>query len=120
MKKLSKILYLALMLFLAVSFVLPQSIRMRYMIFAFALAFVATILITEVKYALSISVALVIFLLEFLDILPLPYNYLFSHGMYMSGAILITILTAFAYIAIAVLVTQKISSIWTKSRKPKD
>jgi hypothetical protein len=93
----AKILFLILLLASVACFLLARFITQTSFILISILALVAAVFTEDIKFGLSVCTGILLIALEFLHILPLPYNYLFSHGFSIGPAILITVLAAAAY-----------------------
>ncbi|MEI8061166.1 MAG: hypothetical protein WCG99_02640 [Candidatus Berkelbacteria bacterium] len=101
---LSKILFAVLLLACVICFVLARFITEASFIIISALALVAVISAEKLKYGVVAALGFLVVAMEFFHLLPLPYNYLFSHGLTMGSAILVTILAAAGYVAVAIFI----------------
>lgn len=99
---LTKVLFSILLLAMGVSFLLSRFITESGLIIICALAFVAAVSAENLKHGLSLALAFLVVVLEFLGILPSPYNFLFSLGLSMGPSIVLTLLVSAAYVTIPV------------------
>jgi hypothetical protein len=72
------------------------------------LALVVAVSAENLKYGLSCVVAFIVVVLEFLHILPSPYNFLFSHGLSMGPAIVLTLLVDVTYIIVTIFLSMSL------------
>jgi len=101
-KTISKILIIITLIASAGMFVLARFITERNFAIVCFLALVAVAFSQKLKYGLSAILASAIITLEFLHLLPLPYNFLFSHGLSMGPAILATVIVAALYVVVVI------------------
>lgn len=97
-----KILAVILLFACAGCFVLSRFITETYFVLLSILALIVIVVAEKVKYGFAATAAIAIITLEFFRIIPLPYNYLFSHGLTMGPAILLTLLAAAGYVVVVI------------------
>lgn len=105
--KLQKTLYIILLLICAGCFVLGRFISEATFILISVLALLASVAGEKSKYAMAAAIGAIIITLEFLKVLPMPYNYLFDHGLKMGPAMLITAIVALFYVVLPVVLVIK-------------
>lgn len=98
----NKILIVFFLLCSLLLFALSRFITERNFILMAILALTVALSAEKPKRVLITLISAVVIVLEFLHILPSPYNFLFSHGLSMGPAIVVTLFVLTAYVIIPI------------------